>query len=350
MPLCERWLRRGESTLKAQCGYLPDEELEGLRLWTGDTTELRIVGVGPSSCHSTSSPGLPIARTVTLVVELTGQVSQGAIERLADELIPVLRSLVSVCALICQGCKPSYPRLPGMKPNDLRRHLPFVPRLCEGSFSEDKKDTTARRLCNAGVISLGGSRPTIRHGDQIGAFLVAAIEALLGEKGSEIAGRLSTHVVRLLEPKPGFRTEATSSGISMSIDQRHCHAALASDEKVAEDAANWRSRLVPHAVWFRDDFCHRLEDRPTSQPTFLENLSRANIRKACLAGFQMWLPLDVSGVLDDAGTNGAGFGHRCPWGFRGQPTYFGVWARDTALSREGNIADVWGRLVLAGLR
>jgi hypothetical protein len=264
------------------CGHLPDDELEGLKLWTGDATELRIVGIRPSSCRSTSSPGLPIARTVTLVVELTGQVSQGAIERLADELIPVLCSLVTSAALICQGCKPSYPSLPGMKPNDLRRHLPFVQGCAKVVFLEDTEDTTARRLCNA-VRLLGQADQQSVMALKL-ALSVAAIEALLGEKGSELAGRLSTYVARLLEPKPAFRTKAQDF-VRDLYDERSkaLHgAALDSDEKVA-DARKLAAGCL-YAVWFRDDFCHRFEDRSDKPAALLKELESSQYTEGLLDG------------------------------------------------------------------
>lgn len=165
--------------------------------------------------------------------------------------------------------------LPWGGENLLENGKPLIKQYMDAYYSEpSKKDSIDKRIRNAVILLLESDS---QSNDAIGlALSMTAIEALLGEEGTEITVKLAENVAALLEPDRNQRQSAREF-VKKSYNTRS--RALHGEEVETEGEARISSRHLAAAVLsgviFRRDFLSRLGYEAETPRDLLEDLHKS---------------------------------------------------------------------------
>jgi hypothetical protein len=249
--------------------------LEEESVWHTDGVCIRLVG---------NSPCTDMARWndefAYLNMAVRGSMSHQAMEDLTTELVrtmpSIIRSVVATRQMpmlsISTVLVPCQRRLPVVTTALLGKNIHFVRRCLDAFFSRPtKKDSLDRRIHNA--VSLLVESDT-QLNDAVGlALSIAAVEALLGEKGREIDERLSGSLAVLLEPDPGMRAQARKFFKRLyGFRSDALHGQQLDSESHCRDDARCVAAAVLQSVVSREDFLRRSGFQPEQPNELLRSL------------------------------------------------------------------------------
>jgi hypothetical protein len=235
-------------------------------------------GVDTSPCTDLAGWDLELKY---LSMKVGGTMSEQARSDLTGELTRILPSIIRSVAVVQETpsstsedafvieCKC---KLPVITKALLGRNIRFLRRCLDAYFCDSsKKDCMERRIRNA--VSLLAESDTQPH-DAVGlALAIAAIEALLGEKGESVSERLSGNLAVLLEPDPVMRVKARKlfkDLYGLRSDALHGRQpANVSDHRVK---ARRVAAAVLHSVISRQDFLLRGGFHPEQPQDLLRDL------------------------------------------------------------------------------
>ncbi|HUX01490.1 MAG: hypothetical protein WBD63_10010 [Phycisphaerae bacterium] len=174
--------------------------------WERNGIELIFVGRGYSEKGSAEG----------LYARIQGRISAGVLQEITGEILRIFPSLVRSVAILepKEGDAGSYritqqmARLPTASESLLRRRHDFIHTCLDAYYAttSTKKDSFDRRIRNAVNLLAESDAQT---NEAVGlALSMAAIEALLGEKGRDLSDRLADNVAVLLEPDLTVRHQA----------------------------------------------------------------------------------------------------------------------------------------------
>ncbi len=222
----------------------------------------------------------------SLTGQISGRISEKAAAGVADDLIPCIRSALHSVALLRPSSRAmAIAGYTELNFDELRDCWPFIVACASLVFlAATKKDTMKRRFSNAVRLLSEADRQT---SDAVKlALSVTALEALLGKKGSEIAGNLADGIAVLLEPDPSHRA-AASEFVKKLYDARSrvLHGDSVDDAGVPVEAARTLAAGCLYGLCFRDGLRHRLGDDPDAPEALLAELRR-----------EKWAPTNLGGV------------------------------------------------------
>ena len=154
-----------------------------------------------------------------VMAQITGRMSEAVWKELCKEFKRILPSMwrsvqtpgetsygLDTAASLIKCVTIDESNLPVVSEADFEGGRAFVQKCIDTYFSTPtKKDCTERRIRNAVHLLIASDD---QSNGAIGlALSVAAIEALLGEKGGEISHRIADHIAALLEPKLARRQD-----------------------------------------------------------------------------------------------------------------------------------------------
>lgn len=217
-----------------------------------------------------------------LHAHVIGRISQQARSNLTSELTRVLPSVIRSMTVVQKAptwasedaflieCKC---RLPVISLAILVKNIHFLRHCLDAYFSRPcKKDSMDRRIRNAVSLLVESDTQT---NDAVGfALSVAAIEALLGERGEGLTERLSGNLAVLLEPDLGMRTRATAFFKGL-YDRRSAALHGRELDDMSEHRHNGRrvAAGVLYGVVNRQGFLRRLgDDGPETPEGLLRDL------------------------------------------------------------------------------
>jgi hypothetical protein len=149
---------------------------------------------------------------------------------------------------------------------------PLIRQYLDAYYSEPtKKDSIQRRIRNATCLLIESDNQT---NNAVGlALSIAAIEALLGEKGQEVTTKLADNVAVLLEPDLSKRQKATEFVKDLyDTRSRALHGELVETENEARFNARHLAAAVISGVISRRDFLRRLGESPETPEQLLKEL------------------------------------------------------------------------------
>ena len=239
-------------------------------LWSKAGVNLKLVGRGRIESA--------FREAFRLVTQVTGCMSKPACKELRVEFERILPSMWRSIKLLGKALDmPSvllFPsidesRLPIVSESALHTGKVFVQKYLDAYFSKPtKKDSIGRRIRNAVHLLIESD---VQPNDAVGlALSVAAIEALLGQKGKDITERLADNVAALLEPEPNKRYVATEF-VKKLYDKRSraLHGEKIEGEKDARLKARQLAAGVLISMIARRDFLKGMELEPeTPQKLF----------------------------------------------------------------------------------
>lgn len=216
-----------------------------------------------------------------LNVRVGGSMSEGALADLTGELTSLLPSVIRSVTVVQEGPTATYEdpfvfeckrRLPVITEALLGKNIHFLRRCLDAYFSNpSKKDCMERRIRNA--ISLLAESDTQPH-DAVGlALAIAAIEALLGEKGESVSERLSGNLAVLLEPDPEMRVKARKLFKDLyALRSDALHGRQPENVREHRIKARCVAAAVLHSVISRQDFLLRGGFHPEHPQELLRDL------------------------------------------------------------------------------
>jgi hypothetical protein len=271
----ENWLMiDSEEDRKARCILVDGKIWDRRYIWIGEDFD----GVETSPC--TDIGGLQTTLQF-LSMRVGGIMSEQARSELTNDLSRILPSLIRSIAVIQETltrasenafvitCKL---RLPVITEALIGKNLCFLRRCLDAYYSRpSKKDSMDRRIKNA--VSLLAESDT-QTNDAIGlALSVAAIEALLGQKGEGLTEKLSNDLAVLLEPNLEMRTKAKKFFKDL---YEHRSAALHGRDLENKSENRNNGRRIAAAVLFsvvsRQDFLQRGDFEPDTPEELLRDL------------------------------------------------------------------------------
>jgi len=245
----------------------PDVGLEAPQeqgaIWSSNGLE--VCCAGPSPC--TDMAPVWNNKFCYLNVRVAGHISEQALQDLTAELtrtLPsVIRSLTSIQrpptlaeVLLLVPCNRSLPVLTKGR-GILTKNVGFLRRCLDAYFSKPtKKDSLDRRIHNAVSLLVESD---MQSNQAVGlAMSIAAIEALLGEKGESVAERLSSNLAVLLEPDLEMRLNAKEFFKSLyGLRSDALHGRSVDDIGGYRQSARCVGAAVLHSVMAREDFLRR---------------------------------------------------------------------------------------------
>ncbi len=244
-------------------------------LWSKNGVNLRLLG---KSYYKTMQG----SKLYHINAEVSGYMSKISCEQLQKELNYVLESVVRSISLL-ETPKLIYPALyvdgfPTIQwTESIENHIVFVQKCLDAYYFEPMKkkgketDSIDRRIRNA--VHLLAESDT-QSSNAIGlALSVAAIEALLSEKGAEIAEKLSVNVATLLEPDLSKRNNAIDFIKEIyNLRSRALHGNLIKQEDQVRLKARHLAAGVLSGIISRRDFLARLGYSPETPTHFLKDL------------------------------------------------------------------------------
>jgi hypothetical protein len=266
----------------------PNEEPDAdspVIIWQSKGVIVELLGEAPAALD-TDRPIPPSAwyDVRYIYAKITGVMSESACDRLHRELRQLLPSIVRSVSLLVSIYEEPEEGLPRITVESLQRHLGFT-RSCLNSYyaSPTKKDSFDRRIRNA--IHLLGEADTQTH-NAIGlALCIAAIEALLGKKGEEIANALADHVGALLEPEPGERANAVEFVKNLyGIRSDVLHGRSVEGDAEALQGARVLAAGVLSAIISRCVFLKRCGFEPETPDGLFNELRKARFQPGQAAG------------------------------------------------------------------
>ena len=187
-----------------------------------------------------------------------------------------------------RGCAWATPRsalLPTVSTSLLLARRDFI-RTCLDAYytrAGGKKDTFDRRIRNA-VILLAESDQQRNEAVDL-ALSVAAMEALLGQRGPELALRLATNVATLLEPDLNVRGQAREFVQNLyDLRSRALHGDQVQGEAQVRSNARALAAAVLVAVVSRRDFLSRGGFDAESPADLLRELEQGHFREGRTVG------------------------------------------------------------------
>jgi hypothetical protein len=267
------WLE-SEEDRSAACNLETETLWYAADVWIGDDEE----GVWTDPC--TDVGGWHIALQF-LNMRVHGTMSEQARSDLTGDLARILPSIIRSVAAVQEtptaaseaafviACKH---RLPVITEALVGKNLRFLRRCLDAYFSRpSKKDSLDRRIQNA--VSLLAEADT-QTNDAIGlALSVAAIEALLGERGESLTEKLSGDLAVLLEPNLETRTKAKEFFKDM-YDRRSAalHGRELDNMREHRHSGRRVAAAVLYSVISRQDFLQRGGFEPDTPQELLRDL------------------------------------------------------------------------------
>jgi hypothetical protein len=216
-----------------------------------------------------------------LSMRVGGTVSEQARSDLTADLARILPSIIRSVAAVQEtptstsegafviACKH---RLPVITEALVGKNLRFLRRCLDAYFSRlSKKDSIDRRIKNAVTLLAESDMQT---NDAVGlALSVAAIEALLGERGESVTEKLSGNLAVLLEPNLETRTKAKNFFKDM-YDRRSAalHGRELDNMSEHRDSGRRVAAGVLYSVISRQDFLERGDFEPDTPEELLRDL------------------------------------------------------------------------------
>ena len=161
----------------------------------------------------------------------------------------------------------------------------FFAQARKSSKHKKEKDSFDRRIRNAVLLLVESD---LQQNNAIGlALSVGAIEALLGERGSDISERISTNVGVLLEPEPGRRQEATEF-VKDIYDKRSraLHGEQLEGKSDFRTQARHLAAAVLWAIITRRSILKRLGNAAESPQGLLRDLRKSRFKKGQQIGVE----------------------------------------------------------------
>ncbi len=279
--LCAR-----EDLIKADKFRSPNLQNEDLDLCDQDPDEVRLLwsknGVNLRLLGKSYYKTMQGSKLYYINAEVSGYMSNISCEQLRKELNYVLESVVRSISLL-ETPKLIYPALyvdgfPAIQwTESIENHIVFVQKCLDAYYFEPMKkkgketDSIDRRIRNA--VHLLAESDT-QSSNAIGlALSVAAIEALLSEKGAEIAEKLSVNVATLLEPDLSKRNNAADFIKEIyNLRSRALHGNLIKQEDQIRLKARHLAAGVLSGIISRRDFLARSGYSPETPTDFLKDL------------------------------------------------------------------------------
>lgn len=154
----------------------------------------------------------------------------------------------------------------------LENAKPLIKQYLDAYYSEPtKKESIDRRIRNAVCLLIESDN---QPNNAVGlALSIAAIEALIGEKGPEVTGKLADNVAALLEPDTSQRYNATEFVKDLyDTRSRALHGELVETESKARIDARHLAAAVLSGVISRRDFLRRSGYEPETPQDLLKDL------------------------------------------------------------------------------
>lgn len=148
----------------------------------------------------------------------------------------------------------------------------FLKHCLQHSFTVAKgKDSFHRRIANATALLAESDQ---QENEAVGTALsVAAIESMVGNKGSEPANAVPDRVATLLEPEPSQRGKAAGlAGKIYDIRSRALHGENIKAEKTYRAQARVLASAVVYAVWHRLTLLRRAGGDPENPADLIKEL------------------------------------------------------------------------------
>ena len=234
------------------------------------------IGISPDPWHEAKC----------LYAKVSGAMSESACARLGAEMSLVLPSVFRSVSLLLPKRLSDRPtsNLPWLTADFLHKHLGFA-RSCLGSYyaTPSRKDSFDRRIHNA--VHLLSEADTQAQNAIALALCVAAIEALLGEKGADVTSRLADHIAALLEPEPDERANAVD--FFRDLYRIRCdvlHGRRIEGDIKARENARFLAAGVLSAIIARRVFLKRAGFQPEAPSDLFKELTRAKFQEGQAAG------------------------------------------------------------------
>lgn len=254
-------------------------------LWNANGISIRLPGISNgefdevlrADCEFVGHP-IPF-----LYAQIAGNMSHSVLRELSSTLPALLSSLLRSTTYFEQPSKLAveqqvsrFPRtkLPVLPPRHLIENFPFVRRCIDFYFgTPTKKDSLDRRVRNAvHLLVQADAQPQ----DSIGlALSIAAIEALLGKKGTDLATVLAESVATLLEPELSRRADAVEFMKDLyDLRSRTLHGELTEGDSKARQNAREIAASVLIAIITNLDFAQRMGLEPKTPDDLFKYLRR----------------------------------------------------------------------------
>jgi Apea-like HEPN len=274
-------------------GVRPQEEnsLNEIVLWSGNRIHLacHFIHYEPMRWDCKAQTAIDSASGV-LNARFEGRISPDGMRLLAEELLPVLRSVFRSAIAVSgssnlDAYRQGYTGWPDWSGvtlpevwnfKQLRQYLPFVRGCCETLFEahakkKRPKDTMDKRIANAVRLlceSDGQSNAAISL-----SLSVTALEALLGRNGPEISTTLANNIAVLLESRLDYRSFAVKF-VKELYDQRSrvLHGETFDGEENGKGQSRRLAAGVLFGVWNRRDFLSKMQLDVQSPEELLKEL------------------------------------------------------------------------------
>lgn len=268
-------------------------------LYKNGPTEVRVLGVETREVTWRGS-GIPATKESHLSCEITGCFSRSALEPAVTELKDLLRTtLVGVSDIIRPKQAGKHRDVPALEGDDLCVQKDFLSQLLTAYYTtaDAKKDTLSRRVRNAVILMVEAQRQT-----NIAIALslnCAAMEAVLGRKGTDITNTLADNVAALLEPEPEQRAAAVDFVKKLyETRSRVLHGErIEADEDALRHARCLVCALL-RAVLGRREFMARAGYDPESPDAFLNELRQTRFVRGQPMGCE---PLQITALWRNPG-------------------------------------------------
>lgn len=212
-----------------------------------------------------------------LLAAVDGHMSNAACEWLQAEIGRTLPSVIRSVALLdpvknTNRGPQHIEELPLASEPLLQRKKVLIQRSLDAYYSEPtKKDSIDRRIRNAVHLLIESDE---QSNDAVGlALSIVAVDALLGEKGTEMTEKLADNVAVLLEPKLSKRNNTTKFVKDLcNLRSRALHGEKIEAESYTREQARHLAAGVLIGMISRRDFLHRLGNNPEGPQELLQGL------------------------------------------------------------------------------
>lgn len=242
--------------------------IEQTELWSKSGITIRINGLGSK-----------ISGYRDITVSIEALMSTKAWEQLHEELARILQSTIrSMTLLFSIDNSRLWTKIPIMNLSLLKEHKHFIKSCLETYYKNpDKKDSLNKRIRNA-ICLLVEADLQSNHAIAL-ALSIGAIEALLGEKGTEVVEKISRNTAAILEPDPSKRDKAEKFIKDLyDLRSRTLHGEMVEGEEQAFQNARHLAAGVLTAVISRRDFRQMAGyDTETPQDLFKDIREKRNL-------------------------------------------------------------------------
>lgn len=260
-------------TIYKESFYPPHEVI----LWSKNGIVIRVIAIDGSRRRVYASG-------MTIKIELCGCMTPKVFDSMSENLTTLVRTIHRSYFMLCEK---EFSRPLEHNSDNYYITYPyedyslFVDKLkaCFGDYFSvpDKKDTINRRIRNAVSLLIESDA---QNNKAISTSLsIAAIEALLGEKGAEISEKISTNIAVLLEPDLNKRTAAEKFFKDLyNLRSRTLHGeSLEDEEKISEKARHLAAAVLDAVITLRD-FLMKSGFSPKSPQDLLSELKASKYR------------------------------------------------------------------------